>query len=367
VLSFLWNHLRGYERLKERGDRFFLSSEFERARREYAKARSLLESSDHRAQALDALIAHCERQLGSAGPLALSAEEEDFAPSPGLDDLFDLAIADKQQARAEAYRILGTEFREGYVALIQGRAERACALLESAAARSSSSFVVHLEWGRALSLAGRLERSREALEVASRLSPDDEEGRLLAAAVSVELGRFAEARYALAPLLRDGRARPEVLFLTGKALAGLNRTDEALERFRQTVKLEPHFHEAFFEAGRIMDARGDVEAAFELWSRAAGLAPDEVPYNRALVRLVLSHSLDEDAGLAACDRLMLLDPPNQWEYLHWIAELYLRRGWYREAKDPLSKALGLVPRERGLERRAIEERLRDLSQREPDR
>jgi tetratricopeptide (TPR) repeat protein len=364
VLSFLWNHLRGYERLKERADRLFLASEFERARREYEKARSVVGDSDHRAQALDALIHSCERQMGSAGTLSVapgpSGDEHEDVPPGGVDDLFELAIADKPESRAEAYRILGAEFREGYVTLIQGRAERAASLIEEAASRASSSFVVHLELGRALSLAGRLERARDALEVASRLSPDDEEGRLLEAAVNVELGRFAEARSRLAPLAEDASARPEVVFLMGKALAGLNRSDDALEKFRHTVKLEPHFHEAFFEAGCIMKSREDVEAAFQLLSRAAALAPDEIAYNRELARLVLAHPLDEDPGLAACDRLMLVDEPNRWEYLHWVAELYLRRGWHREARDPLEKALGLVPSDRSRERRAIEERLESL-------
>jgi tetratricopeptide (TPR) repeat protein len=202
--------------------------------------------------------------------------------------------------------------------------------------------------------------AREALDVAEELSPDDSEAKLLSAAVSIELGQFQEARKRLLPLLERGEAGPEVLFLTGKALAGLGRVDEALARFRETVAIEPRFHEAYFEAGRLMNERRDFDAAFRLWSRASSLAPDDVRYNRELASLVLAQRLDEEAGLAACDRLMILDEENHWQYLQWIAELYIRRGWKREARDPLRKALALVPQERRRERHAIEELLSSL-------
>jgi len=359
VLSLLWNRLKGYERLKERGDHLFLSAEFERALREYLRARSVLSSTDHRAAAIDSLIRSCERQ-------ALQDEKDDGgdgeeSPCEVLDDLFELAIGDKPPSRAEAYRILGHDFRSGYVALVQGNAKRAVHLLEKAAASTPSSFVVHLELGRALSLGGRLTDAGAALAIASRLAPEDDEGRILAAAVDVETGGFAVARAKLLPMIERGGGGPEARFLLGKALAGMNRVDEALDELRETVLMEPHFHEAFFEAGWLLRERGDIEAAFELLKRASGLAPDEVRYSRELASLVLDNGLEEEVGLAACDRLMVADDENRWQYLSWIAELYIRRGWKREARDPLEKALSLVPPELLRERHAIEARLQSLS------
>ncbi len=107
--------------------------------------------------------------------------------------------------------------------------------------------------------------------------------------------------------------------------------------------------------------RGDSEAAFELLNRACHLAPDEIRYNRELAELVLSDGHDEEAGLEACDRLMVNDEDNAWQYLKWIAELYIRRGFIREARDPLQKALNLVPRDRATERMEIERRLASLT------
>jgi tetratricopeptide (TPR) repeat protein len=141
---------------------------------------------------------------------------------------------------------------------------------------------------------------------------------------------------------------------------GLGKVDEAMARFRETVEMDSRFHEAYFEGGRILKEHGDIEGALRLLTRASALLPDEVAYNLELAGLVLEHELDEQLGLEACDRLMVTDEENQWQYLSWVAELYVRRGWRREARDPLTKALKLVPAHRTDERLALERRLAEL-------
>jgi tetratricopeptide (TPR) repeat protein len=184
----------------------------------------------------------------------------------------------------------------------------------------------------------------------------------LLSAVNIELGRFDEARERLQAVARADGDNPDVTFLIGRALAGLRRDDDALEKFRETVAAEPNFHEAYYEAAIVLAGKNDPEARFQLLSRASALAPDEVRYNRELAKLVLAEStFDEEAGLAACDRLMIMDEENAWEYLYWIAQLYIRRGWRREARDPLEKALRLVPRENREQRREIEACLANVS------
>ncbi|HSF15568.1 MAG TPA: tetratricopeptide repeat protein [Vicinamibacteria bacterium] len=360
MLTYLWNRLLGHERLKQRGDQLFLSGEFERAQWEYKRARSVLPPADVRRIPLDGLIGTCERlsRHREASDGIPETTEDDYVP--GLDELFELAIADKAEPRAESYRILGKNFRAGYVALVQGTADRAVALLRKASSESPSSFVVHLELGRALSMACQFEEANECLQRARRSKPDDPEGIVLLAAVSIARGRFDEANGELTGLINRGERSPTSVFLLAKALSGLGRADEALENLRETVKLEPTFHEAFFEAGRLKRRAGEIDAAFELLNRACALAPDEIPYNREVAELVLSHRLDEEAGLAACDRLMVTDEENRWQYLSWIAELYVRRGWRREARDPLEKALGLLPAGKETERLEIERRLASL-------
>ena len=380
MFTQLLDYLYGYERLRHRGDRLFLSGEFERARSEYTRARSVLREGDQRATTIEALLRECDALAGLRAPggivhkvVAPDVSYVDDGPGateeggfyPGIDDLFELAIADKPRGRIDAYRLLGDDFKAGYVALVQGNAERAVGFL-AASKEGGASFVVNLELGRAWSLAGRMDEAREALKLAERSAPSDVEVSILLAAVNIELGRFDEARERLEVLARDetddADADADITFLLGRSLAGAKKSDAALEKFRETVKKEPRFHEAYYEAADVLRRRGDSEAAFELLNRACHLAPDEIRYNRELVELVLSDDgHDDEAGLAACDRLMVNDEDNAWQYLKWIAELYIRRGFIREARDPLQKALNLVPRDRATERMEIERRLASLT------
>ena len=335
----------------------------------------MLGARDYRSTTIDALIRQCDihtRERGSsfdahAAELAyLPAPEppagDDERPfHPGLDDLFELAIGEKDPGRIDAYRALNVDFKAGYVALVQGDAARAVRFLSSAAASTTASFVVHLELGRALSLAGDMEPAREALQAADRAARSDTEVAVLLSAVNIELGRCEQARERLTSVAEDDGDNPDVIFLIGRALAGLKRDDAALEKFRETVASEPNFHEAYFEAALLLGKAHDHDGQFRLLNRACALAPDEVRYNRELAQLVLAETFDEEAGLAACDRLMVTDEDNAWEYLYWIAKLYIRRGWKREARDPLEKALRLVPPERSAERREIETCLATVS------
>jgi tetratricopeptide (TPR) repeat protein len=352
--------LVGFNRYKQRGDQFFLESNFAGALQEYRRARSTLAPSDYRAVTLDALIRECSVRIGEPVQHEEVVEEEPPGFMPGMGDLFELAIADKPAERLKAYRGLGRDFEAGYVWLVQGDAERAIPHLQGAARKNPSTFILQLELGRALSLSGQMESSRFELEKAVRLDPLDLEGLNLLAAVLIQLGRFDEASRILDPLAQKEDAGPETFFLLGQCLVGLGREDEALERFRETVAIDSLFHEAFFEGAMLLKKRGDIPNALPLMSRACTISPDEVSYNLELVEWVLAQDLDEEIGLAACDRLMVTDEPNQWRYLGWVAELYLRRGWRREARDPLRKALNLVPPDRTEERQRLQRQLAEL-------
>lgn len=362
----LYYRLLGANRFKHRGDQYFLENEFARALNEYRRARVALSPNDYRVATIDALIRECAVRVGVDFPAAESVappavvEGRDASVIPGLQDLFELAIADKASERMRSYRGLGEEFQSGYVSLVQGDGETAARQLELAARKNPASFVLQLELGRALSMAGDMEKAREELAKAHQMTPGDKELLNLLAAVDIELGRFEDAVGLLEPLAEGKDLGPDTFFLLGKALAGVGKKEQALARFRQSVQLDSHFHEAYFEAAKILIDDGEATNAKRLLLRACALAPDDVSYNLELVRLVLEHDLEEEIGLEACDRLMVTDEDYQWRYLSWVAELYVRRGWKREARDPLRKALKLIPPDRSEERHELERKLREL-------
>lgn len=365
MLGKFISRLVGFNRYKQRGDRFFLESDFAGALREYRRARSTLAPSDYRAATMDALIRECSTRIGESVQHEEVVEDEPPSFMPGLGDLFELAIADKPGERLKAYQGLGKDFEAGYVWLVQGDADRAIPNLREAARKNASTFILQLELGRALSLSDDMESARFELEKAIRLNPSDLEGLNLLAAVHLQLGRFDEASRILDPLTQKEDAGPETYFLLGQCLKGQGREDEALEMFRETVAIDSLFHEAFFEGAMLLKKRGDIPNALPLLSRACAISPDEVSYNLEIVEWVLEQDLDVEIGLAACDRLMVVDESNQWRYLAWVAELYLRRGWKREARDPLSKALKLVPPDRTDDRLRLQRQLDELERQGP--
>jgi tetratricopeptide (TPR) repeat protein len=368
--------LLGFERIKQRGDRFFLDGDFENARHQYERARAALAEPDYRIPTLDALIRECAVRTGAppaAGPAPFAAEAVSLVPDaaraaggdltefvPNMTDLVELAIAQKPPERAALYRGLGPAFESGYVALVQGDASRAIEQLRLAGRKATGSFVVQLELGRALAMAGEGNAARVELEKAVRLAPYDLEAMCLLAAVHLQLHHYSEAETILLPICEREGSEPEPVFLLGQSLVGQGRQQEALKRFREAVERDSGFHDAYFEAGRLLRRESDADGALRLLVQACSMAPEEVEYNRELAMLVLERDLDVATGLAACDRLMVTDEENRWEYLGWIAELYLRRGWKREAIDPLRKAVDLVPPQRAREKLGLQKRLVEL-------
>ena len=252
---------------------------------------------DYRTPTLEALIRECTRVDTQA--VVNGLYEEGDGAFPGSRGLFELAIAEKNDERIEEYRRLGKNFESGYLALVRGDTGRAIHFLRKSRSAGSPSFIELMELGRALSIGECMEEARIVLKEAERLSGTDREVLVLVAAVNMELGRFEEAHDVLAKLLRIHTENAEVSFILGRALLGMRKNEAALSLFRGTVQLDPRFHEAFFEVGRLLVRGGNSEGAFRLLSRACALAPDEIRYNRELAELVLGSELNEEAGLAA--------------------------------------------------------------------
>src|SRR3990172_2438690 len=241
----------GFERVKHRGDRFFLDGDYHGAEREYQRARDALPALDPRGPTLDALIKECAVRTAAESPLswyAASAGDSESHFVPDMKELLELAIAGKSAARASLYRGLGAEFEAGYVALVQGEANRATELLELASRRVPAAFVIHLELGRALSMTGNMSGARVELEKAVVSSPDDLEALGLLAAVHIELHQYSDAERILAPWVDREDTGPGVSFLLGRSLPGQGKPQEALARFRQAVERDPIFPDAYFEA-----------------------------------------------------------------------------------------------------------------------
>lgn len=74
-------------------------------------------------------------------------------------------------------------------------------------------------------------------------------------------------------LLHDGPT-PERCYSLGNVLYQLNRKPEAIQRFRQTIELEPDFLEAWTNLGLALSDVGRTDDALEVLKNALNIAPD---------------------------------------------------------------------------------------------
>ena len=60
----------------------------------------------------------------------------------------------------------------------------------------------------------------------------------------------------------------------GEAYLELNRLNEAVESFRQSIRLKPDFGKAYYNLGRCLLAMGNRDAALEQYTILTNIDPD---------------------------------------------------------------------------------------------
>lgn len=113
----------------------------------------------------------------------------------------------------------------------------------------------------------------------------------------------------------------------GVALKAAGRMNEAAEQYRETIRLDPGFTEAYFNLGNILSAQGKYLQAIPYYRRAAQLAPRLAVTHRALGEACMN------AGYLAAARnelsqALALDPGDYQTMadLRFIAAMERRRG-----------------------------------------
>jgi tetratricopeptide (TPR) repeat protein len=180
-----------------------------------------------------------------------------------------------------------------------GRPADALPVLE-ACVRSDSSQAEYLtalaHTGEALD---RIDVVARAYTRAVELNPDDAESWFQLAAAQARLGRFGAADSSLAASSELSPVRPGQLFLQGWVAEGLGRDDEAIERYRGHLEVNP----------------------------------DDQTTRRRLVNLLARHQRWAEAWPES--RRVTRSDPNDWETLIVEAEIALKAG--RDARPALER------------------------------
>lgn len=155
----------------------------------------------------------------------------------------------------------------------------------------------HFQAGKLFSRLGDRRRAVAEYRKAIDLDPRFIEARHR---LGVELYLAGNAREALKELRRaslvtaDYRKAYEIRYAEGLALLRLDRTDEAMGRFEQTVQARPAFAPAHNEMGKILLERKEYDTAIDHFVRAIGSDP-KAEYARGL-QIAMSRKMKKQAA-----------------------------------------------------------------------
>ncbi|MFN7143364.1 MAG: tetratricopeptide repeat protein [Myxococcota bacterium] len=204
-------------------------------------------------------------------------------------------VSPQRVARSEAKLELGAAYyREGDV-------EGALATLREAVRLDPRAWKPLNALGVVYIARGEHALAEESFQRALRLAPDEAEILNNYGTLLVDLGRNEEAVARFQAALKDLDYRNMSMVHSNLAFALLQtgRLDEALRHAREATRRAPTLCRAWYNLGRVMEAKKDAPAALEAYSEVARICPDES--TGALIRVGCLHvqtgSVEEGSGI----------------------------------------------------------------------
>ena len=122
--------------------------------------------------------------------------------------------------------------------------------------------------------------------------------------------QFLDARQAYLEALRLGGPEPELCFNLANVLYALEQKDQALERFRQCIELDPQYVEAWNNLGNVLTEQGQTDESVGCFRKALAIEPEYADAHYNLAEALLQHGRPQ----AACEHweAYLRDPASSW-------------------------------------------------------
>ncbi len=140
--------------------------------------------------------------------------------------------------------------------------------------------LVDAHWFKGLILKqmGNLDAATESIELALRLDSSDPRAWYELAHIRKQSKRYDAALEAIECALEQAQQNDSSLhkyyLLKGVILTRLERMDEALETYRESVQDDPHFIAGHYELGKLLFKTGAMEEAVQQLELAASLKPE---------------------------------------------------------------------------------------------
>lgn len=169
---------------------------------------------------------------------------------------------------------------EGWVKAIlrsSARIEAATKKLEEASSKDAPAPQAQLNKALELFQAERFDEALDLLRAPTSPAAQDPAADILRAVLCVNLGRFAEAEAACAPLRCSGGRGASAHYILGLCREHEGDPERAANHLRSAIHLDPTFAMPYLRLGRLARAAGDMDDARATLRKAADLLARERP------------------------------------------------------------------------------------------
>ena len=180
-------------------------------------------------------------------------------------------------------------------------------LFDHALKVTEGNFVAHNLLAGALGEQGDLTGARNHIEKALQLRPDYAGAHYNLGLLMLRQRDFADAQEQFNLALQTNRLDPMIWNGLGLAQASLGQIDEAISNYRQALKLNPNFADAFIDLAAALSAQGKYAEAVEMSETALRLRPN-VAETHALLGAALLHLDRADESIFHNRKALELNP-----------------------------------------------------------
>jgi Flp pilus assembly protein TadD len=199
---------------------------------------------------------------------------------------------------------------------------------------------ITLNLGLAYYKSGRIPEATQQFSKARETAPDNRQIALLLADCDLRMGQNEKVITLLAPIEKEDANDLAIAYLLGTALIRDNRLGEGQQRVDRILR-NGDSAEAHFLLGSQMFAAGDFPAAVKQLGSATELNPN-LPGLESLYGQALLNTGDPDAAAGAFQK-ELASNPNDFAANLYLAEIFIARRKWAEAKPLLASALRVRP------------------------
>jgi len=200
------------------------------------------------------------------------------------------------------------EFASGLALFQAGRYEEAAARFEAATEARHDWAEAHYRLGLSHHYGGRPEDACDAFALALHHAPHAGHMHFALALAERKQGKIEQAWASVTRAIGCGHDTPEAHNLEGALLLDMGRIEEAVERFRAAVRIDPANAQAHGNLGYVLFRDcGEYEAGAHHLERALALDPSNLD-SRCNYTMVLAHRGEHERALALADEILALRP-----------------------------------------------------------